>query len=87
MPGTVEQDFFLFPTAVDAHNTRLLTTPGNAPFHLIFQVRPLEYALQQGMEFLLGTLCRFWTSLFPVHLVRLTTPMRQFVTPFLDLNY
>eukprot|EP00752_Nemacystus_decipiens_P017245 g15449.t1 len=31
-------------------------------------VRPLEYGLQQGMEFLLGALCRFWTSVSPVHL-------------------
>lgn len=55
--------------------------------HPMPQVRPLEYPLQQGMELLLGVLCRFWTWVPLMSSLRFIGPIRYFVTPFVDLNY
>lgn len=51
-------------------------------------VRPLEFALQQVLEFVLGNLTRFWTSIPPLSGMRQSNvAVRAVATPFIDLEY
>jgi len=51
-------------------------------------VRPLEFTLQQMLEFVLGNMTRFWTSIPPLSGVRHSNvAVRAAATPFIDLEY